>query len=73
MKQKYEDRYPSSGVSHGVLVLAGRKIEDTRTLSEQGISNEVTLVALPKARWTSANIKWDENTNAPRLKRFDGG
>jgi hypothetical protein len=73
LKQKYEDRYPSSGVSHGVLVLGGRKIEDTRTLSEQGISNEVTLVALPKARWTSANIKWDKKTNAPRLKRFDGG
>jgi hypothetical protein len=40
-----------------VLVLGGRKIKDIRTLSKQGVSKEVTLVALPKARWTSGDIK----------------
>ena len=76
LKQHYEARYPGLGVDYGVLVLRDRKIEDTRKLSEQGVRNECTLVALPKARWTSGDMKWEERTSAryePRLQRFDGG
>lgn len=57
----------------GVLLLKDRKIEDTRTLFDQGVFNHATLVALPKARWTTEAWVWDEKTGTMRLKRFNGG
>ncbi|KAH7393718.1 hypothetical protein BKA64DRAFT_95164 [Cadophora sp. MPI-SDFR-AT-0126] len=73
LKQQYNDLYGGWGARHGVLLLHGRKIEDTRTLFEQGVRKEDVLVHIPKARWTSGDMIWDEKRNAPSLERFYGG
>ncbi|KAE8450808.1 hypothetical protein EG329_005721 [Mollisiaceae sp. DMI_Dod_QoI] len=76
LKQRYEDLNLGWDVSHGVLVyfcFNGRKIEDMRTPSEQGVSKQLTLLALPKAKWTSRDTKWDKRANTLGLKRFYSG
>ena len=76
LKQHREARYPGCDVDRGELVLYDKRILDSLKLSEQGVSEECTLVALPKASWTSGDMKWEERTSARyqlRSQRFDGG
>jgi hypothetical protein len=47
LKQQYEDLYSGWDLHRGVLVFGGSRLEDMRKLSEQGVSNECTLVAVP--------------------------
>lgn len=71
LKQRFTEQYGGWESSLGVLVFkSGKKIEDTRTLSEQGVVKQVTLVHDFKYRY-DRYLNSNGKTNPLGLERQD--